>query len=277
MAANEAQVEMWNTRSGATWVRFQDQLDRQIDALGLATMDALGPKSGEAVLDIGCGCGQTSVELAGRVGQTGRVLGVDVSEPMLAVARERRAPPFSGEVEYLQADAQTTNFGPRAFDGAFSRFGVMFFDDPVAAFANIHSAMRAGGRLAFLCWRSPAENPLMTAPMRAAAPLLPPSQPGDPLAPGPFAFADADRVRSILDSAGWTDARLDAHDQLSGAQPLADAIELALNLGPLGIALRENPERREAVREVLGEAFEPYLKDGIVRMPTATWIVTATA
>jgi SAM-dependent methyltransferase len=277
MAPNEPMVELWNTRSGQTWVRFQDQLDRQIDALGLATMDALAPRPGEAVLDIGCGCGQTSVELAGRVGQTGRVLGVDVSEPMLAVARERLAPTGSGEVEYLRADAQTTQFGARAFDAAFSRFGVMFFDDPVAAFANIRSAMKAGGRLAFLCWRSPVENPLMTAPMRAAAHLLPPASPGDPLAPGPFAFADPDRVRTILEGAGWSEVRLAPHDELSGAQPIADAIELALNLGPLGMALRENPDRREAVREVLDGALEPYARDGIVRMPTATWIVTATA
>jgi SAM-dependent methyltransferase len=277
MAPNEAQVEIWNTRSGATWVQFQDQLDRQIEALGLATMDALAPQPGEAALDIGCGCGQTSVELAERVSSTGRVLGVDVSGPMLEVARARRAPAGAGETAYREADAQTADLGKGAFDAAFSRFGVMFFDDPVAAFANIRSAMKSGGRLAFLCWRSPAENPLMTAPMRAAAHLLPPSAPGDPLAPGPFAFADPDRVRSILESAGWTNPRLDPLDMLSGSQLLDDAIELALNLGPLGMALRENPDRREAVRDVLGEAFTAYLTDGVVRFPTATWIVTARA
>jgi SAM-dependent methyltransferase len=277
MAPNEAQVEMWNTRSGATWVRFQEQLDRQIDALGLATLDALALRPGEAVLDIGCGCGQTSLELAERVGVTGRVLGVDVSEPMLGLARERPAPVSAGEVEFLLADAQTADLGQGRFDAAFSRFGVMFFDDPVAAFANIRKAMKAGGRLAFLCWRSPAENPLMTAPMRAAAHLFPPTAPADPHAPGPFAFADPDRVRSILQAAGWNDPRADPLDMPSGTQRLEDAIELAVNLGPLGMALRENPDRRDAARQVLGEALAPYLTDGVVRFPTATWIVTARA
>jgi SAM-dependent methyltransferase len=277
MAPNEAMVELWNSRSGATWVRFQDQLDRQIDELGLKVMDALAPATGEAVLDIGCGCGQTSVQLAERVGTSGRVLGVDVSQPMLEVAKARPVPAGAGAVSFRESDAQTADLGKGMFDAVFSRFGVMFFDDPVAAFANIRSAMKASGRLAFLCWRSPAENPLMTAPMKAAAHLLPPTTPGDPLAPGPFAFADPDRVRSILSSAGFEGVRLDPLDMLSGRQRLEDAIELALNLGPLGMALRENPDRRDAVREVLGEALTPYVTDGLVRFPTATWIVTARA
>ena len=277
MAANEVQVELWNARSGPTWVRFQEQLDRQLDPLGLAAMDALAPRSGEAVLDIGCGCGQTSVELASRVGQTGRVLGVDVSEPMLALARERRAAPGSGEVEYLHADAQTTNLGARAFDTAFSRFGVMFFDEPVTAFANIRSAMKESARLAFLCWRSPAENPLLAGPIQAVAHLLPPMPLPDPEAPGPFAFADPDRVRSILELAGFGGVRVEPLDLPSGAQPFAAAIELAVSIGPLGLALRENPDRREAVMSVLPSFLEPYLKDGFVSVPTATWIVTARA
>ena len=275
MAANEAMVELWNTRSGQTWVKFQDQLDRQIVELGLATMDALALKTGERVLDIGCGCGQTSVQLAERVGAAGSVVGVDVSQPMLEVAKARPVPAGAGSASFREADAQTADLGQGVFDAAFSRFGVMFFDDPVAAFANIRSAMKPGGRLAFLCWRTPPENPLMTAPMKAAGHLLPPSPPADPLAPGPFAFASADRVRAILGDAGWTDATATPLDKLSGAQPFEDALELAASIGPLRMALYEHPGLREAVMQVLPGALAPYLKDGVVRIPTATWIVTA--
>ena len=197
-SANAAQIDYWNTVAGETWARFQEQLDRQVEPLGLAAMDALAPSDGEHVIDIGCGCGQTSLALASRVAPTGTVVGVDISKPMLEVARRRPRPTATSALTFRQLDAQTDDLGRVVFDAAFSRFGVMFFSDPVAAFANIKASLKPSGRLAFVCWRSLAENPWMQAPLQAALPFIPPVTPPDPTAPGPFAFADADRVRAIL-------------------------------------------------------------------------------
>jgi ubiquinone/menaquinone biosynthesis C-methylase UbiE len=149
-------------------------LDRQIEALGLAAINALEPTKGEQVLDIGCGCGQTSLALADRVGSTGSVVGVDISAPMLEVALDRSRAYPSLAVTFRQVDAQTDNLGRGPFDAAFSRFGVMFFSDPEAAFANIRKSLKPGGRLVFICWRSLAENPWMQAPLLSALPFIPP-------------------------------------------------------------------------------------------------------
>jgi SAM-dependent methyltransferase len=261
--------------AGPTWVEFQAQLDRQIEPLGLAAMDALSPRPGERILDIGCGCGHSSLQLASRVGETGAVVGVDISAPMLAVARDRPVGAAIARPEFRQADAQVDALGAEAFDAAFSRFGVMFFADPVQAFANIRKALKPAGRLAFVCWRPFADNPWMRDPFAAAAPFLPPPAPVDPLAPGPFAFADAERVRSILDAAGFSGVAVRPFDAAIGGSDVETSLTLALRVGPLGSALRENPDRAEAaigaVREVLARRLTP---DG-VKMPAAVWIVQA--
>ena len=163
---NAGQVAYWNEAVGPTWAELQEPLDRQLGPLGRAAMAALKPRPGERILDIGCGSGQTSVELAGAVAPDGAVLGVDISRPLLDTARARS--PGANDVTFLEADAQTAAFEPGAFDAAFSRFGVMFFADPPAAFANIRRALKPGGRLAFICWRGMVDNPIMTLPMMAA-------------------------------------------------------------------------------------------------------------
>jgi len=196
-SSNAAQIEYWNAIAGETWAQFQESLDRQIEPLGLAAMDVLGPGEGEHIIDIGCGCGQTSLTLAARVGPTGSVVGVDISKPMLDVAL-RRPRPATLQVTFRKLDAQTGDLGSGRFDAAFSRFGVMFFGDPVAAFANIRASLKLGCRLAFVCWRPLSENLWMQAPLQAALPFIPPVAPSGPTAPGPFAFADAGRVRSML-------------------------------------------------------------------------------
>ena len=145
------------------------------------------------MLDIGCGCGATLLELAGRVGPTGSVAGIDISVPMLGRARERLREHMLTNIQVMQSDAATHAFTPGAFDLAFSRFGVMFFDEPVAAFANIRSALAASGRLAFACWAPPQDNPWLVVPLAVARPYLPPQPETDPDAPGPFAFANPDR------------------------------------------------------------------------------------
>jgi SAM-dependent methyltransferase len=274
-AANADQIAYWNAQAGVTWAELQDRLDRQIEPLGLAAMAALDPRPGERVLDIGCGCGQTTVELAARVGDTGSVLGVDISAPMLEIARRRAAAAGAGHVQFLEADAQTHAFAPRKLDAAFSRFGVMFFEDPTAAFRNIASGIAPGGRLGFVCWRGMAENAWMTIPLSAALPFIPPPSPPEPGAPGPFAFADPDRVRGILQAAGFGDIEIAPHDQPVGGNDLDATLGVSLRVGPLGAVLREQPELRGKITDAVRQALEPHLTPKGVFMPSATWIVTA--
>lgn len=273
--ANTAQAAYWNEVAGLSWAEFQEALDRQGEPLGRRAMAALAPAPGERIVDVGCGAGATSLDLARAVQPGGAVLGVDVAEPLLEIAR-RRAPGVAG-LEFRRADAQTFAFEPGAFDGAFSRFGVMFFDDPPAAFANIRRALKPGGRLAFVCWRAPGENPIMTLPMRAAGDLVPPPSPPEPGAPGPFAFADPERVRGVLAKAGFDKVEVAPHDDKVGSGDLETALALALRIGPLGAFLRENPHLREAVAPRVRAALAEHDGLGGPKLDAAVWIVTARA
>lgn len=273
--ANADQQVYWNEGAGQAWVELQDLLDRQLEPLGDRAMEKLAPCSGEQVLDIGCGTGQTTLQLAARVGAQGSVLGVDISRPMLEIARRRAAAAQLSQVQFLEADAQTHPFDAGTLDAVFSRFGVMFFADPRAAFVNIRRALRPSGRLAFICWRSMAENPWMRpAPgnVFADVPTPPPPEPG---APGPFAFADSEHVRGILADAAFADIAITPHDAQLGANDLEDTIKLSLGVGPLGALLRERPEKRDAVVVELRKAFTARLRDGKVVQDGAAWVVTA--
>jgi len=276
-APNDAQIDYWNSTAGETWAKWQHQLDRQIDPLGREALRVLAPRPGEHVLDIGCGCGQTSLELAAAVSPAGSVVGVDISRPMLDVARARLRASPGMPVEFRQADAQAEVLGGRAFDAAFSRFGVMFFSDPVAAFANIRKALKPGGRLAFVCWRALAQNRWMLAPLEAARPFLPPQEPADPEAPGPFAFADDRRLRSILGDAGFSAVKTTPFDTRIGGGDLEDSLQLACRIGPLGSVLRDHPHRLDAVSAAVRASLAPYLTPAGVLMPAAVWIVSADA
>ena len=274
--ANADQIAYWNAVAGETWATLQDRLDRLIEPLGAAAMAALAPAAGERVLDIGCGCGQTTLALAERVGPSGSATGADISRPMLAVARRRAA--GRDHVRFIEDDVQTHAFAPGALDAAFSRFGVMFFADPTAAFVNIRKALRPGGRLGFVCWRPFDQNPWMNTPMIAAQPLLgEAAPPPDPLAPGPFAFADADRTRGILRDAGFVDVQITPHDEAIGSPTLDEAVEVALRVGPLGSLMRERPEQAEAALGAIRASLEPHVTPDGLRLGTATWIVRARA
>ncbi|HEY8572603.1 class I SAM-dependent methyltransferase [Phenylobacterium sp.] len=275
-APNAAQVAYWNESAGPVWAQSQAALDRQLAPLGRAGMAVLAPGPGERILDVGCGAGETTLELKAAVGPGGAATGVDISRPLLKISR-RRAEGLSG-VEFVEADAQTHPFEPGAFDAVFSRFGVMFFADPQAAFGNIRRAMRPGGRLAFVCWRPPTENPVMTLPMVAALPLLPqPPQPPEPGAPGPFAFADPERPRSILEAAGFQDIAIAPHDEKVGGGDVEATTELAMKIGPLGAQIREHPHLAAAVREAVRHALAPHAGPDGVKLGAAIWIVTARA
>jgi SAM-dependent methyltransferase len=274
-SSNTAQIEYWNGAAGEAWAQFQESLDRQVEPLGLAAMAVLEPREGEHILDIGCGCGQTTLALAPRVRPTGLVLGVDISEPMLDVAlrRPRSAPDL--QVAFRKLDAQTGDFGHGRFDAAFSRFGVMFFGDPVAAFANIRGSLKPDGRLTFVCWRPLNENPWMQAPLQAALPFLPPVAPPDPTAPGPFAFADPNRVRSILVDAGFGSVTINPFDARIGGGDVEQTLKLALGVGPIVRALREHPELTDNVAVAVRNLLLKYVAPSGVLMPAAVWIVLA--
>ncbi len=274
---NAAQAEYWNHTAGPTWVELQDQLDSLIGPMGQAALAALGPTPGEAILDIGCGCGRTSLQLAAAVGGSGKVVGADISATMLAVARARAVPPSSARPDFREVDAQTGDLGRGAFDAVFSRFGVMFFADPVAAFTNIRGALKGRGRLAFVCWRPLAENLWMRVPLEAGMPLLPPLPPPDPTAPGPYALADPVRVRAILEAAGFRTVNIDAFDADLGGGDLDASVALTFRVGPLATALRENPQYKDKVEDAVRDALAPYVTPKGVMTPGAVWIVTARA
>jgi SAM-dependent methyltransferase len=272
---NAAQIDYWNALAGQTWVQFHDQLDRQLEPLGLAAMDRLAPAPGERVLDVGCGCGHTTLALAERLGPAGQATGVDISRAMLEVGRARTVAEGLAAIAFREADAQQDDLGQGQWDGVFSRFGVMFFSDPVAAFANLRRSLRPGGRLAFVCWRPFAENDWMRIPMMAALPLLTPPAPADPTAPGPFAFADPERVMAILKDAGFAEMSITPFDTRIGGADLDQTVALTLKVGPLGSALRESPDLAEPVAAAVRTALEPYETPEGVLMPAAVWLVSA--
>ncbi len=279
-APNAEQIAYWNESAGPRWVAMQDALDEQIAGLGIAAMDRLAPAPGEHVIDVGCGCGQTSMELGRRVAPGGRVTAVDISRPMLERARERVGAAGIDGVTFVEADAQTHPFTRGAADAVFSRFGVMFFADPTAAFTNLGGALRPGGRLGFVCWQGPQQNPWMMLPVMAIAQHVTMPPPPGPEEPGPLSFADEARVRRILGAAGFADVALEPLEAVltvgGGRASLDDAVQFVFGLGMAAAALKAaTPEQRSAAAGAVRETFRPFHGPDGVRMPGATWIVTA--
>jgi SAM-dependent methyltransferase len=257
------------------WAEVRDLLEQQLAPLGRRAMTTLSPKSGENILDIGCGGGTSALELAQAVAPDGMVTGVDISAAVLAFAQ--RDVEGSERVRFVEADAQVHSFEPGYFDAAFSRFGVTFFADPIAAFANIRRSLKPNGRLAFVCWRALEDNPLDFLPLRAASAHLPPQPDHDPDAPGPFTFANSDRTRHILKSAGFQNVEITAHDQQVGSGDLDAMLAVVSRVGALGKLLRGNPGLGSVVlptvRSALAACDGPYG----VQLGAATWIVSAWA
>ncbi len=277
---NAEQIKYWN-ETGEKWVRLHAAIDMQIRPLGLRAMDRAALHAGDRVLDVGCGCGATTVELARRVAPGGTVTGIDISAVMLDEAR-RRARDFTPAVRFELADAQTHVFAPASVDVIFSRFGVMFFIDPTAAFANLHRALSPDGRLAFVCWRSLPENPWLFVPLGAALQHLPPPPVPAADAPGPFAFADPNRVRGILDGAGYRDVQIDPVDEeltIGGGAAIDETVAFMLQMGPTAVLLRNanDPSLEARVADAIRDALGPYVTPAGIRMQSASWIVTARA
>jgi SAM-dependent methyltransferase len=278
---NADQIADWNGQSGERWVAHQARLDAMVSAFGQAAIDAAAPAEGERVLDIGCGAGASSMALAARVGAEGQVLGVDISEAL--IGRARALAPQDLPVMFEVADASSAELPEGAFDILFSRFGVMFFDDPTGAFAHMRRALRPGGRVAFVCWRGAAENDWVRLPMDALKGIVPTRAPPDPEAPGPFSFGDRGRVARILTAAGFTDiaiAPFDASVPFGEGETrdaaIDDAVKMTLEVGPLSRALADQPDdvhtrASAAVRAV----FAGLPGERSVMIDSAAWIVMA--
>jgi len=259
----------------AAWAEVRETLELQLRPLGRRALTALAPRTGDTVLDIGCGGGDTALELSRLVTPNGTVVGVDLSAAILVFAR--RATEGCERVRFVQADAQVFPFESASFDAAFSRFGVMFFADPTAAFINIRRSLKPNGRLAFVCWRALEENQLDFVPLTAASAHLPPQPAADPNAPGPFAFADPDRVHGILKGAGFEDIDITAHDVKVGSGNLDAMLTVCSRVGALGKILRENPELRDTALPAVRSALAAYDGPDGVKLNAATWVVTARA
>jgi SAM-dependent methyltransferase len=259
----------------AAWAEVREALELQLAPLGRRALTALAPRSGENILDIGCGGGETTLDLARAVAPDGTVTGIDLSAAVLEFAQ--RAAEGWERVRFVHADAQAFAFEPASFDAAFSRFGVMFFTDPPAAFINIRRSLKPNGRLAFVCWRALEENLLDLVPLKAASTHLPPQPAPDPDAPGPFAFADPGRVRGILEGAGFEEIAITAHDEQVGSGDLDAMLAVCSRVGALGKILRENPELRTAALPAVRSALAAHDGPDGVRLNAATWVVTARA
>mgnify|MGYP001829219092 CR=1 FL=1 len=278
---NAEQIEHWNGTAGQQWAGRDDTMAALLAPFSEALMDHAAVEGARAALDIGCGGGSQTLALARRLGSEACVLGIDISAPLLTVAERRLQDDAdtAQQVRFVQGDASAQDFDAAPFDLLFSRFGVMFFDDPAAAFAHLRGATTPGGRLAFCCWQELAVNPFVRVPLQAALSVLPPPPSPPPRAPGPFAFAERDYVEGLLQEAGWADVAVaPAQVPMRWAQrdDFGELVREMVNLGPIGRLLQEaSEEDRERVYAASEELLAPFYGDGVLQMEGAVWMVTA--
>ena len=276
--ANQEQREFWSDIKGDLWVTLQPRIDTMLATFGDKALDTLNPQSGERILEIGCGTGTTTLALGGRVGTSGEILAADLSRPMLNKAIERANVSAEHPITFVEADAQVHSFPTATFDAVYSRFGVMFFDDPVAAFRNIRKAVRPGGRMAYVCWADRKANPWIRIPAGAAKAFLDLPAPPPDDAPGQFSMENEHRVQQILHDAGWSDIGLERFtvDGSIGSNA-ADAASFITKMGPMSepFALADSDTQNKTL-QVIEEALTPYSNDSGVTLEFSTWIVSAT-
>ena len=274
---NADQIAYWNGAGGQRWADRQPVQDILLQPVADILIDRAKIRAGERIIDVGCGSGSTTFAFARAVGPSGYVMGIDISAPMLARARE--VMPKGAPVEFALADATIHSFAPENFDLLASRFGVMFFADPALSFANMRRGLRRTGRLAFACWREPRENPFFMTPLQAVYRHVPKMPQVGPEDPGPFAFAAQARVHRILGAAGFSEVAMEpcnlALDVAVGGG-LDAAVKGALEIGPAARALAEQPsDVVAAAAQSVREALTPHVKGQTVPLDAAIWIVTA--
>ena len=274
---NADQIAYWNGPGGQHWTDRQQTQDILLAPVSDILIDRAKAKAGERIVDVGCGCGATTIAFAQKVGPAGYVFGIDISAPMLA--RARQIAPAGIPVDFALADATVYPFVSGSFDLVVSRFGVMFFAKPAISFANMRTALRPSGRLTFACWRQPRDNPWLMAPLQAVykhVPKLPQLGPEDP---GPFSFASEQRVIRILSEAGFSGIEMEPCNlslDVAVGRGLDAAVETALEIGPASRALEgQPPEVRAAAANSIREALAPFASGNAVPLAASIWTVTA--
>lgn len=271
---NSEMARYWNDSGGRRWAANLARVERMLEPLAAELLRFAAPRAGERVLDVGCGGGPTSQQFAAAVGAAGEVIGLDVSAVILERARARY-----GDVRnlrFVQGDAGSMVLEPAHYDLVTSRFGVMFFPDPVGAFRHLRPALKASGRLRFICWQELKLNPWMAQAARTAFDILPRPTPTPPNAPGPFAFADPVYLRGVLADAGFTGIEIQPHQAVLDLGSVEDALEQMTRMGPAAQAFDEADEATQArVRSALREMFGAHVAGGSVRFDSATWLVAA--
>jgi len=275
---NADQLAFWNGRGGDIWVARQAHTDITLTAVSEALVAHGAPQAGEHVLDVGCGCGTSTLDFARAVGPRGTVTALDISGPMLATAQERAVAAGISNVTWRQDDAATAKL--EGYDLLTSNFGLMFFGDPVSAFAHLRDAANEGARMSFVCWRSLDENPWIGVPMGAVLPHLPPRPKGDPNAPGMFAFANPARITEILTAAGWAPPQVEPLDcdlDIAAGRGLDEAVTQSTQIGAVNSWLRGQPDEIfTAAVASIREALTPHANGTSVRLPGAMWLVSST-
>ena len=276
---NKNQKEFWSGKGGDIWVERQNAMDTMLSSLGEAALNKLNFNDKENVLDIGCGCGHTTLNIAKRIRPSGNVTGLDISEPMLKRAKESAVEMSITNTLFKCVDVQTEDLGDQIYSAAFSRFGVMFFEDSIAAFKNINKSLISGGYLSFVCWQSPAVNPWQSLFIQEVKKFLDlPSPP--PRSPGPFAFMESEYVSSILEESKFQDITIEGHEaevNMFSGRSLSDSVKDYISINPVVTQmLKESSENQ--IAEIVNsgiEAFSPYYSEKGLIFPSATWLVTA--
>lgn len=276
---NKNQKDFWSGKGGDIWVERQNAMDTMLSPLGEAALNKLNFNEEENVLDIGCGCGHTTLNIAKRIGPSGNVTGLDISEPMLKRAKESAVEMSITNTSFKCVDVQTEDLGDQIYSAAFSRFGVMFFEDSIAAFKNINKSLISGGYLSFVCWQSPAVNPWQSLFIQEVKKYLDlPSPP--PRSPGPFAFMESEYVSSILEESKFQDITIEGHEaevNMFSGRSLSDSVKDYISINPVVTQmLKESSENQ--IAEIVNsgiEAFSPYYSEKGLIFPSATWLVTA--